>query len=186
MENNNDDFVKKKITEILIHYRKGRTINYIAEEVKLPVSYVKHLLLFYKEQSRVNKRLFNQEFKRIVAERYQNDVDRKTISKELKISKTLISTSNSQYEFHEKRCKYIRNYELYSTYILLDRCPFCNSLEINKIKTIAEVVRQDGTMNCCSTEGICCKVCGNEFFYFAKDNDKDIYVITDDIFVADE
>lgn len=175
-----DDFERKQLPEILKYYRKGKALGYIAEQLELPVTYILELLFLFTQESRINKKLFSKEFKMVVAERYQNDVDREVISKELGISNSLISSANSQYEFQVKKSKFKRNYQLVSTNKSLKTCPFCRSERVNKLKSIIEVQTLDGSVNYKTTRGIFCLKCKNEFFYFKKSETKDIYVVVDD------
>lgn len=111
---------------------------------------------------------FNRRFKMIIAERYQNDVDRNKIAKELGISNSLINRANKDYDIQTRKTKYKRNYQLVSTYQPLCTCPFCKSESVNKLKSIIEVQTLMGSINYRTTKGIICLSCGNEFFYFKK------------------
>lgn len=171
-----DEFEWQQLEELIKLYRQGKTIVYLSERLEMPISYIKHLLHHYKESSRINMKIYKEEFKEVIAERYQNGVSKKEIAREIKVSESFVTNVNALFPLNQRRQSRKSEYKLHSTYKPLDVCLNCKSTNINPIETIIEKTLPNGTRYQ-KTKGIFCKDCSSEFFYFLNDKEKDIFIV---------
>ncbi|WP_336682736.1 hypothetical protein [Enterococcus casseliflavus] len=171
-----DSFEWQQLEELIKFYRQGKTLVALSEKLEMPISYIKHLLHHYKESSRINMKIYKEDFKEVIAERYQNGVSKKEISREIKVSESFITNVNAQFPQNQRKQVRQTEYKLHSTYQPLNACLNCRSENINDIETIIEKVQSTGTRYQ-KTKGIFCKDCSHEFFYFINDEDKDIFIV---------
>ncbi len=154
--------------KVLEAYSDGMPLGRIVEKFNVPYKRIKDILHTYKEQSRKG-RTFTDEFKQMIAERDMRGVTRKDISEELEINTGTVKKACEQFgQAIKEKASSDNQYTLVDVKDL-SKCPSCDSKKVNKIDSMA--------MNQ-NTEGIFCKNCGDEHFYF-KVYEDDKHVRTD-------
>lgn len=176
---------KRMLEEVLAYYQKGKSLSDIASKCDISIWYLKKILDDFKESCRINGKMYNKELKIIIANRDKSGISRRSISKELNVSETLIGVSCEMYGQATKKQVPINNLyiEIEGTYDLAS-CPHCKSKRVRSIKDgVIERLTKDKNgllvKRVSKTEGIYCLDCSNEFFYFAtdKEENKTIYML---------
>lgn len=175
----------RMLGDILSYYENGKSLSDIASKCDISIWYLKKVLDDFKESCRINKKMYSKDLKVIIANRDNNGVSRRSISKELGVSESLISASCELFGQATKKQTSINS--LYTQLVgctNLDACPSCGKKRIRRIEDgrIERLVEnKDGTLTkkMLKTDGIYCLDCSNEFFYFTTDNEQDrpIYML---------
>lgn len=121
------------IENILEDYSDGKAIEMIAEGNGLDIEQILSVLIDYKEASRF-KKTFNDDFKKLIAQRDINGVSRSEISRELQISAVTVKKSCTEFGQAVKEKSTSENeYTRMDGEFELSNCPSCGSAKNNLV-----------------------------------------------------
>jgi ribosomal protein L37AE/L43A len=123
---------KDKEKSIINMYRKGFELEEIIHNNNVTYKQVTLLLLSLKKENKVNRR-FNDYFRKIIAERDMNGVDRYKISKELGISNSTVKKSCEKFgRAIGKRINDDKKFiKISDDKPDFDKCPLCRDSKVN-------------------------------------------------------
>lgn len=119
---------------VLNAYRNGVDVGQIARLNNTTYDAIKDILMKFKEINR-NKRIFTNEFKRVIADRDINGISRRQISLELEINASTVKRACEQFgrAFKEKPSPTNNEYTIIEGDFNILNCPTCGSRRVNEI-----------------------------------------------------
>ncbi|AYP68291.1 hypothetical protein PQE75_gp188 [Bacillus phage vB_BcoS-136] len=118
---------------VLEAYRDGSPIKLIMEGFQLSKDDVKKILLNYKEQNMINRRLTD-EIKRMIAERDINGIARRQISLELEVNINTVKKACEKFgQALKEKATSDKSYTRINRKLDTSTCPSCSSEKVNYV-----------------------------------------------------